>query len=158
MVELLDAEQAPLGPKELGRGVRSPRSCARRTSSSRSPKSPKSPKFPKSRARASRALRSSGTVDEIAKCAAFVKTAHGGLTVSGGELMLQIRFLEALLRRCKEGFGLHTAIDTSGFLDLVDLFFSTSSQVTRTSTSWLQRRPRTRASLRRRLSEHGNQT
>lgn len=70
-------------------------------------------------------------VDEIAKYAAFVKTAHGGLTVSGGEPMLQIRFLDALLRRCKEDLGLHTAIDTSGFLgdrasdgflDLVDLF------------------------------------
>lgn len=70
-------------------------------------------------------------VDEIAKYAKFVTTAHGGLTVSGWEPMLQIRFLEALLRRCKEGFGLHTAIDTSGFLgdrasddflDLVDLF------------------------------------
>jgi pyruvate formate lyase activating enzyme len=70
-------------------------------------------------------------VDEIAKYAAFVKTAHGGLTVSGGEPMLQIRFLEVLLRRCKEEFGLHIAIDTSGFLgdrasegflDLVDLW------------------------------------
>jgi pyruvate formate lyase activating enzyme len=70
-------------------------------------------------------------VDEIAKYARFVTTAHGGLTVSGGEPMLQIRFLETLLRRCKEELGLHTAIDTSGFLgdragedflDLVDLF------------------------------------
>lgn len=70
-------------------------------------------------------------VDEIAKYARFVTTAHGGLTVSGGEPMLQIRFLEALLRRCKEELGLHVAIDTSGFLgdrasegflDLVDLF------------------------------------
>jgi pyruvate formate lyase activating enzyme len=54
--------------------------------------------------------------DEIAKYAAFVTTAHGGLTVSGGEPMLQIRFLEALLRRCKDDLGLHTALDTSGFL------------------------------------------
>ncbi len=70
-------------------------------------------------------------VDEIAKYAAFVTTAHGGLTVSGGEPMLQIRFLETLLSRCKAELGLHTAIDTSGylgdrasddFLDLVDLF------------------------------------
>lgn len=69
--------------------------------------------------------------DEIAKYAAFVTTAHGGITVSGGEPMLQIRFLEALLRRCKNDLGLHTAVDTSGFLgdrasdeflDLVDLF------------------------------------
>lgn len=70
-------------------------------------------------------------VDEITKYAAFVTTAHGGITVSGGEPMLQIRFLEALLRRCKHDLGLHTAVDTSGFLgdrasdeflDLVDLF------------------------------------
>ena len=70
-------------------------------------------------------------VDEVAKYANFIRTAHGGITVSGGEPMLQIRFLEALLRRCKQDLGLHTAVDTSGFLgarasedflDLVDLF------------------------------------
>jgi pyruvate formate lyase activating enzyme len=70
-------------------------------------------------------------VDEIAKYAEFIKTAHGGITVSGGEPLLQIRFLEVLLRRCKQELGLHTAVDTSGFLgdratdeflDLVDLF------------------------------------
>jgi pyruvate formate lyase activating enzyme len=70
-------------------------------------------------------------VDEIGKYARFLRTARGGITVSGGEPMLQIRFLEALLRRCKEDLGLHTAVDTSGFLgdrasdeflDLVDLF------------------------------------
>ena len=69
--------------------------------------------------------------DEVAKYAAFVKAAHGGITVSGGEPMLQMRFLEALFRRCKQDLGLHTAVDTSGFLgsrasedflDLVDLF------------------------------------
>jgi len=70
-------------------------------------------------------------MDEVAKYAEFVTTAHGGITVSGGEPMLQIRFLEALLRRCKQDLGLHTAVDTSGFLgaratdeflDSVDLF------------------------------------
>ena len=70
-------------------------------------------------------------LDEVARYANFIRTAHGGITVSGGEPMLQIRFLEALLRRCKEDLGLHTAVDTSGFLgarasedflDLVDLF------------------------------------
>jgi pyruvate formate lyase activating enzyme len=69
--------------------------------------------------------------DEVAKYASFIRTAHGGITVSGGEPMLQIRFLQALLRRCKEDLGLHTAVYTSGFLgarasedflDLVDLF------------------------------------
>jgi pyruvate formate lyase activating enzyme len=70
-------------------------------------------------------------LDEVAKYASFIRTAHGGITVSGGEPMLQIRFLEALLRRCQQDLGLHTAVDTSGFLgarasdgflDLVDLF------------------------------------
>jgi pyruvate formate lyase activating enzyme len=70
-------------------------------------------------------------MDEVAKYADFVTTAHGGITVSGGEPMLQIRFLEALLRRCKDDLQLHTVVDTSGFLgaratdeflDLVDLF------------------------------------
>lgn len=70
-------------------------------------------------------------VDEVSEYAKFVTTAHGGITVSGGEPMLQIRFLEALLRRCKNELGLHTAVDTSGFLgdratdeflDQVDLF------------------------------------
>jgi pyruvate formate lyase activating enzyme len=70
-------------------------------------------------------------LDEVAKYANFIRTAHGGITVSGGEPMLQIRFLESLLRRCKQDLGLHTAVDTSGFLgarasedflDLVDLF------------------------------------
>ena len=42
-------------------------------------------------------------VDEIAKYAAFVTTAHGGITVSGGEPLLQIRFLEALLRTVRGG-------------------------------------------------------
>lgn len=69
-------------------------------------------------------------VDEVAKYARFLTTAHGGITVSGGEPMLQYRFLDALLRRCKEELGLHTALDTSGvlgeratdrFLDQVDL-------------------------------------
>jgi pyruvate formate lyase activating enzyme len=69
--------------------------------------------------------------DEVAKYASFIRTAHGGITVSGGEPMLQTRFLQALLRRCKQDLGLHTAVDTSGFLgarasedflDLVDLF------------------------------------
>ena len=70
-------------------------------------------------------------VDEIAKYARFLRVARGGVTFSGGEPMLQIRFLEALLRRCKDDLDVHTAVDTSGFLgdrasdeflDLVDLF------------------------------------
>lgn len=46
---------------------------------------------------------------------AFVTTAGGGVTLTGGEPLLQPGFTGELLRRCKES-GLHTALDTSGFL------------------------------------------
>jgi pyruvate formate lyase activating enzyme len=107
-------------------------------------------------------------VDEIAKYADFVTTAHGGLTVSGGEPMLQTRFLEALLRRCKTDLGLHTAIDTSGFLgdratdgflDLVDVFLldikSGDPDIYQLVTS-ADLEPTLR--FARRLSDHGNHT
>ena len=54
-------------------------------------------------------------VAEIAKYRRFIEVAGGGVTVSGGEPLLQHRFVGELLRRCKE-LGLHTALDTSGFL------------------------------------------
>jgi len=52
---------------------------------------------------------------EIEKFRGFVTTAGGGVTVTGGEPLLQPAFTAAVLRRCKEA-GLHTALDTSGFL------------------------------------------
>ena len=52
---------------------------------------------------------------EIEKYRTFVTTAGGGVTVTGGEPLLQPVFTADLLRRCKET-GLHTALDTSGFL------------------------------------------
>ena len=59
------------------------------------------------------------TVDEvmaeIEKYRAFVTTAGGGVTLTGGEPLLQSAFTGEVLRRCKEA-GLHTALDTSGFL------------------------------------------
>ncbi len=59
------------------------------------------------------------TVDEvmaeIAKYRAFLTTAGGGVTLTGGEALLQPAFTASVLRRCKE-LGLHTALDTSGFL------------------------------------------
>ena len=38
---------------------------------------------------------------------------NGGVTVSGGEALLQIEFVEEIFRLCKEA-GIHTALDTSG--------------------------------------------
>lgn len=59
------------------------------------------------------------TVDEvmaeIEKYRGFVTAAGGGVTLTGGEPLLQPAFTGAVLRRCKEA-GLHTALDTSGFL------------------------------------------
>lgn len=43
----------------------------------------------------------------------FYDTSGGGVTFSGGECMLQIDFLEEILRSCKEE-KIHTAVDTAG--------------------------------------------
>ena len=57
------------------------------------------------------------TVDEvmreILKDKAFYDHSGGGVTFSGGECMLQIDFLEAILKECKNN-GVHTAVDTAG--------------------------------------------
>ena len=52
---------------------------------------------------------------EIEKYRGFLATAGGGVTITGGEPLLQPAFTGSLLHRCKEA-GLHTALDTSGFL------------------------------------------
>lgn len=51
-------------------------------------------------------------LDEVIKVKAFVK---GGVTVSGGEPMMQPEFVLELFKLCKTA-GIHTTIDTSGFL------------------------------------------
>lgn len=50
---------------------------------------------------------------EIVKDKAFYASSGGGVTFSGGECMLQIDFLEEILKKCKE-HQIHTAIDTAG--------------------------------------------
>ncbi|MFC5822154.1 pyruvate formate-lyase-activating protein [Nonomuraea harbinensis] len=52
---------------------------------------------------------------EIGKYRRFISVAGGGVTLSGGEPLLQPRFTADLLRRCHDS-GLHTALDTSGLL------------------------------------------
>ena len=60
----------------------------------------------------------------------YDRTSGGGVTLSGGEALLQEAFAKALLERCREE-GIHTAIETNGSLPfdryaevmpLVDLF------------------------------------
>ena len=55
--------------------------------------------------------------DRIARRAAALKIMHGGVTLSGGEPLIQRPFVTNVLRRCKE-LGLHTTLDTSGFLGM----------------------------------------
>ena len=50
---------------------------------------------------------------EILKDKVFYENSGGGVTFSGGECMLQIDFLEAILKECKSN-GVHTAVDTAG--------------------------------------------
>ncbi|MCM4084389.1 pyruvate formate-lyase-activating protein [Paractinoplanes hotanensis] len=52
---------------------------------------------------------------EIRRYERFLKVSHGGVTVSGGEPLQQVTFTREVLRSCHE-MGLHTALDTSGFL------------------------------------------
>ena len=54
-------------------------------------------------------------LEEISRYASFLKTAKGGVTISGGDPLFQPDFTRALLHGCKE-MGLHTCIDTSGHL------------------------------------------
>ena len=54
-------------------------------------------------------------VREILKDKAFYEASGGGVTFSGGECMLQIDFLEDLLKECQKN-GIHTAVDTAGYV------------------------------------------
>jgi pyruvate formate lyase activating enzyme len=55
-------------------------------------------------------------ITEIQKYRSYMKFSSGGVTISGGEPLLQPEFVREIFRRCKE-LGIHTALDTSGFPD-----------------------------------------
>jgi pyruvate formate lyase activating enzyme len=57
----------------------------------------------------------SRAMKQIAKYAKVLKISKGGVTLSGGEPMVQKPFITRIFRHCKE-LGLHTCIDTSGRL------------------------------------------
>ena len=61
------------------------------------------------------------TVDElitdIQRYRSYMDASGGGVTVTGGEPLLQPEFVAELLRQC-QALGIHTALDTSGYSDL----------------------------------------
>ena len=101
----------------------------------------------------------------MARFARFLTASGGGITVSGGEPLMQPTFTAALLRRAKE-LDLHTALDTSGFLgsfardsmlddiDLVLLDIKSSDPATYHKTTGRTLEPTLR--FARRLAERGD--
>jgi len=54
-------------------------------------------------------------MDKIKRYTPYFKNSEGGITVSGGEPLLQLEFLIELFKQCKNE-GINTAIDTNGFV------------------------------------------
>ena len=54
-------------------------------------------------------------INRLGKFAAPLRALDGGLTISGGEVLVQLGFTRRILAGAKR-MGLHTAIETSGFL------------------------------------------
>jgi pyruvate formate lyase activating enzyme len=59
----------------------------------------------------------SDLVDEIKRYLPYIKSSHGGITISGGEPLLQSNFIIDLFKELKK-FDIHTAIDTAGSLPI----------------------------------------
>lgn len=63
------------------------------------------------------------SVDEIIKkvlhSKPFIDNSHGGVTVSGGEPLLQVDFLIELFKKLKEN-KIHTCIDTAGSIKITE--------------------------------------
>lgn len=54
-------------------------------------------------------------MSEVGKYEKFMAITNGGVTISGGEPMVQAPFVARILRECRK-LGIHTALDTNGFL------------------------------------------
>ena len=58
-------------------------------------------------------------VKKIKKYEKYIKLSNGGVTISGGEPLLQIKFLIALFEELKK-LDFHTALDTSGMFSITE--------------------------------------
>ncbi|MGV9710083.1 pyruvate formate-lyase-activating protein [Gordonia sp. NPDC003424] len=54
-------------------------------------------------------------MERVGRYATIMDVTGGGLTISGGEPLLQARFVVNVFRRCHD-LGIHTALDTNGML------------------------------------------
>ncbi len=59
-------------------------------------------------------------MEEIEKDKVFFDESGGGITFSGGEPLVQLDFLEALLNEIRKK-GIHVTLDTSGYISFEDL-------------------------------------
>src|SRR5699024_3780890 len=59
-------------------------------------------------------------IENASKYSSYMKASGGGITVSGGEATLQSEFVAELFKKAKEK-GIHTCLDTSGFVDIEKL-------------------------------------
>ena len=57
--------------------------------------------------------------DQIKRYKPYFKSSNGGVTVTGGEPLLQVKFLIELFKNLKKA-GIHTCIDTSGMVNLTE--------------------------------------
>ena len=57
--------------------------------------------------------------EKILRYKPYFESSNGGVTVTGGEPLLQVKFLIELFKKLKKA-GIHTCIDTSGIVNLTD--------------------------------------
>jgi len=58
-------------------------------------------------------------IEEVEKDLLFYRRSGGGITVTGGEPLMQADFVRMLLKRCQEK-GIHTALETCGYAEWED--------------------------------------
>jgi len=59
-------------------------------------------------------------IPDILKYRSYFKASGGGVTLGGGDPLIQREFATALFKACKQE-GLHTALDTAGYADIDNL-------------------------------------
>ena len=57
--------------------------------------------------------------NKIKRYKPYFKSSNGGVTITGGEPLLQSKFIIELFKRLKKE-GIHTCIDTSGIVNLTE--------------------------------------